>query len=72
MDFSCLPVYAMYHLLRRYFPIGSPGGLGGGVGASPPRSLFIASGFNLNSKNSSCWKSDFFMIIDLIFIPTLF
>jgi hypothetical protein len=48
------------------------GGSTGGMGISPPRSLFIASGFNLNSKNFSVWKSDFFMVKNLIIVPTLF
>jgi len=44
----------------------------GSVGLSPPRSLFIDSWFNSDSKNCSILLSDFFMINDLIFAPTLF
>jgi hypothetical protein len=55
-----------------YFGGGFTGGSVGKIGASPPRSLFILSGFNLNSRNSSVLKLNFFMAKDLIIFPTLF
>jgi hypothetical protein len=59
-------------VVQLYFPGGGTGGLTGSVGLSPPRSLFIDSSFNLDSKNFEIVKSDFFMINDLIYFPTLF